>query len=846
MNAPLDATIKQARELTEAIAQACERIAPTWPLDQFIAVNPYWGWVREPIEHAAAELGALAGTRLTMPREWFQRQWQRGLLRAEHLQAVAARHDGAGAQALAVRLQALLEGTAGAATNAAAAVPQLLPALRDDAEPDAPLRWADLVTHQISQHCAAFFDDGQARWHLDRSAGLYGTWLAQVRADRGLPWRSGHRAMAARAAALPTDAMSLLAQAPDALGVPPQARVRHFTALLLSVNGWAAWCAYERWQARLSGRDDDRIVELLAIRAAWEMLLQADAGPGLLPAGWAQRWSLGQAHVEQLVAAQRDDWLLQQAMELAYQQPVAAGLSAAVPTTAAAPAAPAEVQAVFCIDVRSEVFRRALEASDAGVHTRGFAGFFGLPIAYQPAGSALTRPQLPGLLAPAATASEAASPTDAEGTALGTVLATRRRAALAWRQRWADLRGSAASGFSFVEACGLAYAPKLLADSLPSTAPAPRWEDTGLPAAAQGQRPRLPQATQDADAAAAMAQGILGAMGLGGAGTAFTPFAPLVLLAGHGSQSANNPHAAGLDCGACGGQTGEVNARALADLLNTPAVRTALAARGTEIPPGTHFLPGLHNTTTDEVLLYDTDAVPPALHATLARLRSALASAGQRARAERAASLGLATLTGDAPALERSIRERANDWAQVRPEWGLADNAAFIVAPRARSAALNLGGRSFLHDYDHRADPTRGVLELIMTAPMVVTNWINLQYLASTVDNRRYGSGNKVLHNVVGGHLGVFEGNGGDLRIGLPLQSLHDGRTLRHTPLRLSVFIEAPRDAIDGIIARHAVVRDLVANGWLHLLRIDPDQPLVEQHRDGGWHAAARAGQCVG
>ncbi len=63
-----------------------------------------------------------------------------------------------------------------------------------------------------------------------------------------------------------------------------------------------------------------------------------------------------------------------------------------------------------------------------------------------------------------------------------------------------------------------------------------------------------------------------------------------------------------------------------------------------------------------------------------------------------------------------------------------------------------------------------------MTAPMVVTNWINLQYHASTVDNRRYGSGNKVLHNVVGGRLGVFEGNGGDLRIGLPLQSLHDGQ----------------------------------------------------------------------
>ena len=127
-------------------------------------------------------------------------------------------------------------------------------------------------------------------------------------------------------------------------------------------------------------------------------------------------------------------------------------------------------------------------------------------------------------------------------------------------------------------------------------------------------------------------------------------------------------------------------------------------------------------------------------------------------------------------ALKKMVLERANDWAQVRPEWGLVDNAAFIVAPRARSRHLDLAGRSFLHEYDYRLDPELDVLSLIMTAPMVVTHWINMQYHASTVDNQRYGSGNKLLHNVVGGHLGVFEGNGGDLRIGLPIQSLHDGR----------------------------------------------------------------------
>ena len=142
-----------------------------------------------------------------------------------------------------------------------------------------------------------------------------------------------------------------------------------------------------------------------------------------------------------------------------------------------------------------------------------------------------------------------------------------------------------------------------------------------------------------------------------------------------------------------------------------------------------------------------------------------------------------------------------------------------------------------MHDYDYAQDATLGVLELIMTAPMVVTNWINMQYYASVVDNPRYGSGNKVLHNVVGGRLGVFEGNGGDLRIGLPMQSLHDGSNWQHTPLRLSVFIEAPQAAIDSIMAKHLVVRQLVNNQWLHLFQIEAAGPqsMVSRYIDSAW-----------
>ncbi len=99
-----------------------------------------------------------------------------------------------------------------------------------------------------------------------------------------------------------------------------------------------------------------------------------------------------------------------------------------------------------------------------------------------------------------------------------------------------------------------------------------------------------------------------------------------------------------------------------------------------------------------------------------------------------------------------------------------------------------------------------------------------MQYYASTVDHHRYGSGNKTLHNVVGGRLGVFEGNGGDLRIGLSRQSLHDGQQWRHEPLRLTVVIDAPEAAIESVMSRHLMVKQLVDNQWLYLARFEQHQ----------------------
>ena len=213
--------------------------------------------------------------------------------------------------------------------------------------------------------------------------------------------------------------------------------------------------------------------------------------------------------------------------------------------------------------------------------------------------------------------------------------------------------------------------------------------------------------------------------------------------------------------------------------------------------------------------------LPPVARAQWNRQQTIFAQAGDRVRRERAPNLKLDPLASQTDLLTQ-LRRRANDGAQTRPEWGLAGNAAFLIAPRHRSRGVNLEGRSFLHDYDSTQDSDGSVLELLMTAPMLVTHWINWQYHASTCDPTRLGSGNKVLHNVVGGTLGVFEGNGGDLRIGLSRQSLHDGERWMHAPLRLTVVIDAAKQVIETIIEKHTIIQQLLDNSWLHLWCFEP------------------------
>ena len=774
-----------------AAMRAAERaIPPLFPLASSVAVNPFLGQAGESLAMTAARLGRASGTPVTQPRMWYVARIADGRISDDDLAgALAASRDGGAPLTLGALKIAVAE------TRIA---DQALPSVAGLAAEVSGIDWTAVSSERISAWAAGHFDAGQALWTTAPGTSAYAAWRSFASHDL-TPEIVGLKGFAAQVSDCPTDAVEAVAWAATRLGLPDAALESVFHAALMSMGGWAQYARYKLWQAELAGGSDSSVTDLLAIRLIWDVALLAQY-EGKIEAGWAKSRA---AHAAPLAPnlAQIVDAILQEAAERAAQREIAAGFATPVGDQ---PAARPALQAAFCIDVRSEVFRRALESVGPDIETIGFAGFFGVFVAHRPYGADVYEPRLPVLLNPTLTSCAISPVAGAEQAAH-----VRARA----KRAWGRFKLAAVSSFAFVEATGPIYAGKLVRDALglgPSNLP-------------HEPAPQLLPGL-DVDAKLASAEMVLRAMSM------TDGFARLVLLAGHGANVTNNPHASGLHCGACGGYSGEVNARLLASLLNDDEVRQGLPARGITIPQDTLFVAGLHDTTTDEVTVYSGDRPSPPHAGDLAKLTHWLAAAGLIARGERALRLPRARGAGD-------VAARARNWAEVRPEWGLAGCRAFVAAPRHRTANQNLAGRAFLHSYDWRQDEGFGILELILTAPVVVASWISLQYYGSAVAPASFGGGNKLLHNVTGG-IGVVEGNGGVLRAGLPWQSVHDGDQLVHEPLRLSVIVEAPQKAINDILARHDGVRALFDNRWLHLFRLDDAGQMTGRYVGGlEWEA---------
>ncbi|MCX7344654.1 MAG: DUF2309 domain-containing protein [Alphaproteobacteria bacterium] len=757
----------RAESFLRAAEAAGRAIPPAFPLAATVAVNPFLGQSHEDLATAAARLARVAGVKVMRRRSDYATAIEAGNILDDDLSDALLACPASAKPKDVAQLKAAL----GRETPE----PEALPTVSHLVARATGTDWPSVIARSFGLWAGAYFDQGQALWAPASGHGAFSAWREWASHDL-TPEIAGLSGFCAHVAAAPDSTERAILRATERLGITEEAAETVFHRLLMDLGGWSQHARWLLWNAELEGRTDATVTDLLAIRLIWDEALMAHAPP--VGEMWAKTVA---AHAEPVVPSQDQivDAILQDATERAQQRRLSEALTGPVPTVGRP-----QLQAAFCIDVRSEVFRRALESLDPRIETIGFAGFFGLAVAHRAQGTDQLQPHLPVLLRPGL----------ASSSHLGQQAETEARIAERAVRAWGRFRKAAVSSFAFVEAAGPAYGLKLVKDALglvpkpASRGPAP-WFESKL----------------TAESKAATAAAVLKAMSF------TTGHARLVLLLGHGANVVNNPHASAYHCGACGGQTGEVSARLLASLLNDPETRAGLPAHGISLPEDTRFVAGLHDTTTDRIALYD-DTFAPTHEPDIARARHWLDRAGSLARAERALRLPGAT--------EATVARRAANWSEVRPEWGLAGCAAFIAAPRSVSARADLRGRAFLHSYDWKADAGFATLELILTAPVVVASWISLQYYGSSVAPEAFGGGNKLIHNVVGG-IGVLQGNGGALQPGLPWQAVDDGHGLVHEPLRLSVMIQAPAGAISEVLARHDDVRKLFDNGWLHLFVLD-------------------------
>jgi uncharacterized protein YbcC (UPF0753/DUF2309 family) len=799
--------------LLDSMRKACKKIAPVWPLENFVAVNPYLGHSSKKFENVAQELAAAGGIQMTLPIAFYLQKLKEGKLREKDLDTCLRKHDWDSDVSDFINN---LENTIDAEESNSISTFADIASLSDAKD------WNRFMTGRISVWAASYFDKGQASWSAaNKNLSPFAAWKQEASIDRS-PELNGLQGFRNFVKALPDDPYAATQIALDRLGLPRKALSLYLHRVLLRLGGWSAYAARLDWDNELYGGEDGKLLEFLAVLVSWEAALLQSLNSPELSARWQEAIKvLSEADLQKNINLQlQSKLILQEAYDLSAQQNIVLKFQEHK-AEKKNNQRQAKAQAIFCIDVRSEVYRRNLELVDNDIETLGFAGFFAFPIKYVPLGHADGEAQCPVLLTTGPTIKESLASADENEKALEHRLLHRQI-----RQVWKTFKSGAISNFSFVSPMGLSYLPKLFTDSFGLTRPVANPNDVGMKKASikkksisltseswQNETAGIPLEQQ-----ISMAKNALNAMSL------TENFAQFVLIVGHGSSMVNNPHATGYDCGACGGHTGEANARVAAAVLNNSAVRTALQKEAIHIPNNTVFLACLHDTTTDEVLIYNENDVLSSSEKALDELKQSLLLAGKSARTERSLRLN-----SDSSNTDKAILGRSKDWSQIRPEWGLAGCSAFVVAPRERTKGINLEGKSFLHSYNWKKDAGFSVLELIMTAPMVVTSWINLQYYGSAVDNKQYGSGNKTLHNVTAG-LGVLEGYSGDLRVGLPFQAVHDGDQYQHEPQRLQVVIEAPIEAMNDILEKHQSVRDLCDNGWIYLLAMDANGQVSHRY----------------
>ncbi|WP_251551183.1 DUF2309 domain-containing protein [Neobacillus muris] len=697
--------------------------------------------------------------------------------------------------------------------------------------------WAlkDLNRHMI-KWCKLFLDESQAVWPMpNRENGFYQAWRQLASLDPALKLEARTQIKN-----LPNEADMALKAALSQLEISHSETREYLEAHLLALPGWAGMML---WRTEQQTKNRSLLMDYLAVRISMELVLLKPFLP--LPkqrreeqellepfiAAWLHWGNLPINGWYQLPAAEQKArlnlawqfdkmvrnrlWL--EAWEKTYEKQLREKI-VLVQQLAAEPKMPSIAQFVFCIDVRSEPFRRKLEQI-GGFETFGAAGFFGLPIETCKLDHHHSHPSLPVMSKPQFKVMEYLPDFQYKS------FHERLQTVHSLKGTFKTMKHNLLASLLLPEVSGPWLSMQTLARTfLPRGAGRTfrKLIDTWMMKPdvelsldrTEHPETELPIGFSE-DEKIQYAKQALKTIGL------TDHFAPFVVICGHGSRSVNNPYAASIDCGACGGASSAFNARVLAELCNLPHVRLALKAEGILIPEDTVFAAAEHITTLDELHWVYLPKLSDQAEEALTRIQAVLPKVSEEANTERISKLPNLKTKIKHPKME--AQRLSEDWSEIRPEWGLAGNAAFIIGERSLTEACDLEGRVFLHNYNWIKDKNGALLAGIIAGPATVSQWINLQYYASSVAPHFYGSGNKATQTVTAG-IGVMQGNGSDLLTGLPWQSvMQSDHTLYHAPIRLLVVIQAPTEYVERLLNQDPAFKQKVQNGWLRLASIDPE-----------------------
>lgn len=652
------------------------------------------------------------------------------------------------------------------------------------------------VNRATIKWCQAFFDEGQATLSMPyRNLGLYRAWKKSAIFDRCLTHSEKNRKE--WLLSLPESSENTITECLSTLAIPDDKATVFLTILLVTLPGWAGYVKYKTEWENESHRFPVTQIDYLAMRIA--IVCITGQNPFELLA-WHEKAHACDAssHLYKIKVAEKN-----------YQTSFLNSISIKENFITSKNIKKYTAQLVFCIDVRSEPFRRALE-KQGNYDTYGFAGFFSVPVAIENERTEEIYASCPVLLKPKHKIVEKLNCHERKCSFYKKIL----------KNIYESLKYSFTTPFVLAEALGAWSGLSMLLKTLFPVlsqkiknnissffSPIAKTE----PSNNKNCHDIVPFADQ-----CTYAEGALRIIGL------TNNFSSIIVFCGHGSATENNAYATALDCGACGGRHGGSNAKILAHILNQKNVRDHLHNQNIHIPDSTIFIASEHNTTTDDMEFFIDNHVQKTInHQILSKLKKDILMAKTINNQWRGQKL-LEKISN-----HHDISKHSTDWAQTRPEWGLARNASFIIAPRDISKNIDLDGRAFLHSYDWRQDKDGSSLTAILTAPMVVAQWINSQYIFSFLDNITYGSGSKITQNVTG-KIGIMQGNGSDLMHGLPLQSLYQtDKQAYHEPVRLMTVVYAPRTLIQEIVLQNDVLKKLFGNEWVMLFCIDPEDKNI-------------------